>query len=360
MENELDYLDFDDDFDGDIINQDPTLEGNDNLDTLGNNLPVNDEKVVIDNDDDYVQPSSILEEYLAIKGIKDVTAIKQLDEDGVIKEVNFYDLDKEEQLNILNSKEESNELDNDELTFINTLRDSNISIQEYLEYVQNKAISDYLETNKKQEYSVDSLSDEELYVIDLQDKIENLTPEEASSFLDHEKANESLWEKKIEMLRKAYKQKEQDLIEQEGLIKQQQEEQEREQFSNTMLEAINNLQTIETFDLEDSDKDRIAEFVLGSDATGTNYMYKALQDPESVAKIAWFLLEGTNSIKALNDYWKKQIQEYSRTNYESGYNDAKSGKISKNTKTVVNKKPNNKTSANNIISLNREFTIDLD
>lgn len=53
-----------------------------------------------------------------------------------------------------------------------------------------------------------------------------------------------------------------------------------------MIEAINGLKTIESFDLEDEDRERIAEFILGTDATGTNYMYRALKDPESIVRMA--------------------------------------------------------------------------
>ena len=75
-------------------------------------------------------------------------------------------------------------------------------------------------------------------------------------------------------------------IEEQKLVDEAKDQEAQEAFANSMIEAINGLKTIESFDLEDEDRERIAEFILGTDATGTNYMYRALKDPESIVKMA--------------------------------------------------------------------------
>ncbi len=123
-------------------------------------------------------------------------------------------------------------------------------------------------------------------MLDLKYNFGDITEEEAQQYLEHEKANETLWNKKIQALRDGYKAKEEAKIEEQKLVDEAKDQEAQEAFANSMIEAINGLKTIESFDLEDEDRERIAEFILGTDATGTNYMYRALKDPESIVKMA--------------------------------------------------------------------------
>ena len=45
--------------------------------------------------------------------------------------------------------------------------------------------------------------------------------------------------------------------------------------------------------------------------------------------MAWFLLDGADSIKALNDYWTDVVKKTSQSKYEEGYQDAVNKKVSK-------------------------------
>lgn len=292
---------------------------------------------------------------LKSKGVKP-SAVKYLDEQGNIQEVEFNSLSREEQLNILGSSDldDNYGLDPDEINFINLLRDNKLSVNDYLDYVRNKAVDDFVANNNQSTYEVDNLSDEELYLLDLKYNFGDITEEEAQQYLEHEKSNESLWAKKIQALRDGYKAKENEKLEEQRLIDEAKSKEDQEAFNNSMIEAIRGLKTIESFDLEDDDRERIAEFVLGTDATGANYMMRALQDPESIAKMAWFLLDGADSIKALNDYWTGVVKQHSQTKYEEGFQDALNGKKSKVTRT-------NQTKSNKTVSLNNDIPVlDLD
>lgn len=345
MNDDLNYLDLDPEFDDDDVT--PHQEGEPNIELE----PVEPQSTV-----DEPQEDDLITSFLKSKGIKDPTAIKQLDDNGEIQEVNFNDLSREEQLNILGSSDLDNNygLDDEETQFISTLRDNNLSVNDYLNYIRNKAIEEYLESNTQSEYSIDNISDEDLYLLDLKYKFNDVTEEEAAQYLEHEKSNEALWNKKIEALRADYRAKEAEQIEQQKLIDGEEERKRQEAFQNSMIDAINGLKNIETFDLEDEDRDKITEFVLGTDATGTNYMYRALQDPENIAKMAWFLLDGADSIKALNDYWTDVVKKTSQSKYEEGYQDAINKKVSKVNKTTSSSKPNN------FIDLGNANFLDLD
>lgn len=291
MNDELNYLDVDpedDDLDNQVLDPIDIDDPDDDLDnhdgdgdddkTGEGNTPDGNQ----DNDDD------LLVALLKSKGIKDPSAIKYEDEQGNIQEVDFNSLSREEQLNILNSSDldDNYGLEPEETEFISLLRDNNLSVEDYLDYVRNKAIEDFVAANSEPQYEVDQLSDEELYLLDLKYNFGDITEEEAQQYLEHEKANETLWNKKIQVLRDGYKAKEEAKLEEQKLVDEAKDQEAQEAFANSMIEAINGLKTIESFDLEDEDRERIAEFILGTDATGTNYMYRALKDPESIVKMA--------------------------------------------------------------------------
>jgi hypothetical protein len=46
------------------------------------------------------------------------------------------------------------------------------------------------------------------------------------------------------------------------------------------------------------------QFITGFDNTGVNYFAKALSDPETVVKTAWFALHGEDVINSIEDYYK--------------------------------------------------------
>jgi hypothetical protein len=79
-----------------------------------------------------------------------------------------------------------------------------------------------------------------------------------------------------------------------------------EVYKNNVIDAINNFTSIGNLDLslEDSDKEELAEFMLSQDETGKNYLFEALQDPETLTKAAWFILNGEEALNEISDYFK--------------------------------------------------------
>ena len=55
--------------------------------------------------------------------------------------------------------------------------------------------------------------------------------------------------------------------------------------------------------MEDADKNDLAEFMLAQDETGSNYLYRALQDPDTLVKAAWFILNGDDAFDNISDYF---------------------------------------------------------
>jgi len=112
-------------------------------------------------------------------------------------------LSREEQLNILrqstiapSTEEPENDLSDEEIEFLNMLRTNNLTPQEYLSQL-----------NREPEpvYTVDELSDDDLFVLDLQARVEGITEEQLAKALENAKQDETLFKKQIEGIRKEYK-----------------------------------------------------------------------------------------------------------------------------------------------------------
>jgi len=95
-------------------------------------------------------------------------------------------------------------------------------------------------------------------------------------------------------------------------------------------------------ELDDDDKYELAQFILGQDASGVSNLGKALNDPETLVKVAWFALKGADAIDGITDYFKNEIANVRESAYKKGLEDAKT-KITKPAPRVVTTKPTTKT-----------------
>lgn len=330
-----------DDLDDDLMQEEPSQQTDDN--------PSYEEHPY---DDDYPEDNTVEEEpqeeedvisaFLRSKGINP-NSIKFTGEDGQQEEHKFADLSAEEQLQILqyNELDDNYGLTNEETQLINNLRSNNLSVQDYNNYIAKQAIENYTKNNTQPQYQVDSISDDELFIIDLKARIPELSDEEVLAELDSAKANEDLFTKKVQSIRDDYKQKE-DLIEQqEQQLRQQEAAQQAQQFEQLI---INTIQENDSIDLGDSqlalsvdDKNEIASFILDEDATGVRYISRALDDPRTLVKMVWYALKGDEAFSKISDYYKSKISEAAKYNYNKGYEDAKSGKAANLAKSIVRK-----------------------
>lgn len=291
---------------------------------------------------------SLINSILKSKGILDPLKLKYEDELGQIQEINFNDLSLEEKINIISGQDNTNNLDDQETAFFNFVRENNVSIQDYIEYEKQQAIQEYLQNNTQQKYQVSDLNDEELYVLNLQDMIPNLSEDDARIALQSAKDN-PLWEKQIAALRTSYEEKEKALLEEENQAKVLEQENQRQQFESTILSTLDKLDKINVFTIEKKDKEEMADFILNTDATGTNHLYKALNDPETLAKVTWFLKKGEDAFNELSNYYLDKIKEYSKANYEKGLADGSK----KGNKTTIIKKTSKTEDDDQFIPLNK-------
>ena len=248
--------------------------------------------------------SELINNLLAQRGITDASKIQIEDEDGNIQELDFNSLPIEEQLEIL--QQDSPELDDSEIETINYLRENGIGIQELIEYHRNQAIQEYLQAQQTN-YTVDNLSDEELYKLDIASRYEELSEEELEIELQKELNNPDLFKKKIDKLREVYKQEE--IAEQTELAKQAEleEEQNYQMLVDSMVEVAQGTDELFDLELEDEDKEEVLQFLLNKDINGQSEFVKLLNDPKALFQLAWFATKGQEAFSTIHDYYKKEI-----------------------------------------------------
>lgn len=276
------------------------------------------------------EEEDLTSEVLRLKGINDPSKIKFEDESGVIIERAWDSLSKEEQLNILvnNEEQEDTQLDNDEIELINSIRSSGMNVQDYLNSLNQPQ-------QMEKEYKIDSLSDEDVYALDLLEKVgsDNITDEEITKAIEVAKQNEDLFKKTVEGLRKEYirlQEDEEQKLAQEQVAKQQEAYQ---KFANSIQNEIRGLNSFAGRELELSNDDieELSSFILDLDDSGMSAFGKAMNDPALFTKAAFWLLNEDKIVEELT----KQIQD----SYKKGYEMAKQDLSKSNPSKLVFTKP---------------------
>lgn len=250
------------------------------------------------------------------KGIEDPTKIKFTDDNGNLQDKNWNDLTAEEQYNILNTPQDTSDtdLDDEEIEFINQLRLSGLSPEEYINSLTNTP------SVEMPTYKVDDIPDDELFVLDLQARSENMTEDELVSALQTAKANEELYNKQIAGIREEYRQLEDQDRSQKEALQQAEQEEILQQVQQDVLGKIDSLNSIGNLDIElsNDDKNELAEFMLGKDQAGVSYLGKAINDTETLTKMAWFALYGEQALDDIQEYFSDQITKARQAGYEEG------------------------------------------
>ena len=296
----------------------------------------------VNDGDDYEQEApeeshsddDVLTEFLRSKGLNP-DSIKIETDDG-LEEHDFNSLSRDEQLSILHDLDDSSHdygLTDDETNLINTLRRNNWSSQDYTNYISQQAVQQY-NNNQEPVYNIDDYTDEELYMMDLQQKAD-FTEEELLEQLKSAQENPELFNKITAGLRKEYKEKEDAERQQNEQIALQQQAEQQRQFQQQVLQTIENNKTFDigrtTVEMTDEDMNTVASFLLDSDSAGVRYIAKALNDPNALVQMAWFLTKGADAFNSIHQYYQRQLAQRNKPS---------SGKsvVKKNNKKIVDKK----------------------
>ena len=274
------------------------------------------------------EEGDLVTELLRARGISDPSKVLMENEDGEIEEVDWNSLSIQDQLNIIETagRQAEDGLDEDEIKLINAVRTSQLTPQEYIQYVQRTAVETYQnnQQNNQQQYSIDDYTDEELFVMDLLTKVKDITDDEAIDALQKAKLNEVIFSKQMASVRAMYKQKE----DEDRLNRESEAEAKKqatfEQFAESIKTSVSNFTEFSGCDLNMTDEDKyyLYEFITGKDNAGNSWFGKALNDPNTVVKMAWFVLNGEKMVQDIQNYYQKEITNVRKASYNKGIEDS--------------------------------------
>ena len=306
--------------------QDPIMDSPEVLDTDPNPEPEPDPA---NQNDDF----DLTKELLTLQGISDMNKIKFEDESGAVVEKSWDSLSNNEKLMILSHQEDPDtSLDAAEIELINQIRESGMTPDQYIQNLHKTE-------PPVKTYEVDEMSDDELFCIDILDKVgaDNISDEELQQALDSAKANPNIFSKQVASLRVYYKDLEDKKRQQAEEEKQLEAEREFTNFSNSVIESIKNFNTFEDSPVELSrdEMEDLANYILTRDASGYSEFGRLLNDPAQFTKAAFWMLKGPEILNEMQN----QIKEA----YLRGYNETHKTP----TKKVFTKPAETTTSRNN-------------
>ena len=267
-----------------------------------------DDKDPKGNDDEYEQGEiDLITKMLLNKGVQDPTKIKFENDNGDIEEVSFYDLDEDEQLNILqglDTEDQNLDIDSDlsdvEIEAINFMRENNATLNDIVEYYQNQAVEAYKANQGAVKYEIDDYSDQDIFAADLGLRFPDLSDDEIATEVERAMENETLFNKKVAALRVQFKENEKSIIAQEL----------NEKFETDKVGLINSAKKINNIgivELDNNDKNEVLHVLLERDINNKTLFDKAIDDPSTRFKIAWFLSKG-------DEFFREITKELSKVN----------------------------------------------
>jgi hypothetical protein len=268
-----------------------------------------------DDDDDYQElepvqtPEDYLDRLLKARGV-DRNAVRMENDEGEIEEWRFDDLDDETKFGILSQSNET--LSDEEINTINYLRQNRMNLQDFVEYQRQEAIKDYLAQNNSTQYTIDEVSDDDLFRFELKDQMPDLTDEEVEDQLQRAKENDAFFQKKIAALRKEYKELEDKQIKANEEQAAAEKEAQFNQLAQSLVSVAKDTEEMNGMLLDDEDKEEVLSFLLDRDANGQSEFYKLFSDPKALFKMAWAVLKGDQAHEALTQYYTNEITKARR------------------------------------------------
>lgn len=297
---------YDDDTSTEIEELQPEIESTDDL--------------VEDNTEDTSEEIPVMHQFLKQYGISDPKRIQFENEEGEITEMDFDSLSREEQMTMLGELTNPG-LSEHEIDVVNYLRKNNVTLDQVIDHFANERLSQYLNDNpdqvKQKVYQIDDYTDDELYLADLKAKYPDFTDEELMSKLDVAKLNEELFKKESDVLRQQYKTQEDQEIELARL----QEEQRNKDLQDSIINAVNQFNSISIDDLdatdndhlvleiEDAEKHDILNYLLTQDKDGKSQFVKDIENPAALIELAYYRLYGKSNMTGITNYWKGVLKE---------------------------------------------------
>lgn len=299
----------------DLIDYTPELVTPDNLDKLPPSTPKTN------------QQDDIVAALLRNKGIQNPHEISFEEEDGTEVTKDFYELTPEEQLDLLavNEADDDYGLDENEIQAVNFLRENNATLQDVIDFYKKQAVEEYINSAQDQPLEIDGFTDEELYVVDLKTKYDDLTNEELEVELAKALENPDLFKKKVDKLRVEYKRLEDENRDATNAATRASQEEAYTKITNSLIDVANSIEDLYGIDLELQDKEDVINAIVDRDLNGVTPLVKALDNPVNLFKAAWFVEKGEKAFELLHSYYRQEIENVRKNSYAKGKSEALRG-----------------------------------
>lgn len=291
-------------------------------------------QTIVDEDDIFgglveIPKDDLVSDLLKARGITD-NKLKILNDQEEEEEVDFFSLSREEQIEILNAADESSNSDSEDLKgladkekeFIEYLRKEGISLDEYLKNYKEVAISE-AGVGAEDVFDIDAYTDEELFLLDLKSRYEDLSDEELKKELETALKDEEIFKKKIGKTREEYKQLEAAHKEDQAKETEQKKEEQYDKFIETMVDVAIKNPEFHGIELEDDEKNDVLSYLLELDDSGTSEFSRALNDPKRLYEAAWFLKYGKEAFDAIRNAYETEIKTLKKDNPQKQKQEAK-------------------------------------
>lgn len=235
----------------------------------------------------------------------------------------FSQLAPDEQAEILSSLvhesvpsiEEKFNLDEDEVNLLNTLRESELTAEEFINNLVNYRMQTVAAQLELSNTDYESVSDDGIYVKHLRDTYEGITDEEIASDLALAKTLPS-YESLTETMREKF-------ITDQALVNGEISAQDREAFEyelenqrHAIVSTVEDIHDIGGARITDDMKEYLLHDIMElNENQDPLLMEKVFSSPEAMFKTNWFLTYGEDYISQMNNYWKNEVSKARKEGY---------------------------------------------
>jgi hypothetical protein len=242
-------------------------------------------------------------------------------EDGT--SARFSDLDADEQAEILNSLvinqtpsiEQKYDLDEEEIDFINDLREANVSPNEYINAMIARR-AQVLEAQRQAELlNYEEIDDDALFIYHLQENNPDITDEEIEEELTKAKSLAS-YETTVGVIRKVLTEEQNRELAETNAAQERAFVEELEAQREFIVQTVEDINDIGGARITNEMKEYLLHDIMElNDNQDPIIMEKLFSDPSSLFKANWFINYGEAYMKELNEYWKNKVSEARKEGY---------------------------------------------
>ena len=236
-------------------------------------------------------------------------------EDGVKK--HYDDLTQEEQFNVLktiaesekNTVESQFDLDPEEISLLNYVRDSGKTVQQAFDDIVEAELSRREMSRIDQDVDYLKLSPEAVYLKWLKNSDPDISDDDLQDALDAAKKTKT-FSKQAETIRKGFIQDQERLVEVEQSLIEQERLKDLESDRETIVNEVMGIDSVAGWEINDDQKNAVLASLLETNSHGDSlFMEKVFSDPKKLFEVAWMEMFGNEYYDKMGEHYKNKISD---------------------------------------------------